>query len=188
MAFTAVLDANVLYPASQRDLLVRLAQQGLYRGRWSALILDEMERGILRRQPELATRLTRTRSLMSQAVDDCLVTGHEPLIDSLVLPDPDDRHVLAAAIRCGAEVIVTNNIRDFPQKELQRYEVEAQRPDEFLVNIVDLAPAVVIAVLQQQALALMRPPQTLDQLIGRLASLGLEQSMELVRSHADPQQ
>ena len=105
MAFTAVFDANVLYPAAQRDILIRLAQAGLFRGRWTDRILDEMERAIVRRQPELADKLIRTRHLMCEAVHDCLVVGYEHLIDVFELPDADDRHVLAAAIRCGAQVI-----------------------------------------------------------------------------------
>lgn len=115
MPFTALFDADVLHPAGQRDLLIRLAQVGLFRGRWTVRILDEMEQSIIARHPEHAGKLTRTRDLMCEAVPDCLVTGYEDLIEALTLPDPDDRHVLAAAIRCGAQVLVTNNQRDFPQ-------------------------------------------------------------------------
>jgi hypothetical protein len=89
VAFTALFDANVLYPAAQRDLLIRLAQVGLFRARWTEQILDEMERAIVRRQP------ARTRRLMCDGVPDCLVTGYEHLIEALQLPDVDDRHVLA---------------------------------------------------------------------------------------------
>ena len=115
MSFTAVYDACVLYPPSVRDLLVRLAQTGLFAARWSDAILDEMVESILERQPEVdRSRLERTRQLMCEAVRDCLVTGYERLIDGLELPDPDDRHVLAAAIRANAQVIVTSNLSDFP--------------------------------------------------------------------------
>ena len=115
MAFVAVYDANVLHPGSPRDLLVRLAQTGLFQARWSNQILDEMVDAITRRQPELRERIARTRQLMTEAVPDCLVTGYESLIDGLALPDPDDRHVLAASIRSHAQAIVTMNLRDFPR-------------------------------------------------------------------------
>src|SRR5687767_11169037 len=97
---TAVYDANVLYPAPLRDLLIRLAHAGLVRARWRRRSMTSgcgTSWRITRRCPP--TRLARTRSLMNEAVRDCLVTGYEDLIESLSLPDPDDRHVLAAAIR-----------------------------------------------------------------------------------------
>ncbi len=110
---TAVFDANILYPAPLRDLFIRLAQAGLVRARWTETIHDEWIRNVLNDNSNLsAERLARTRTLMNEAVRDCLVMGYEDLIDSLTLPDPDDRHVLAAAIRARAEVIVTYNLRN----------------------------------------------------------------------------
>ena len=133
---TAVYDANILYPAPLRDLFIRLAQAGLVRGRWTEAINDEWVRNLLRVNPALsADRLARTRALMNGAVRDCLVTGYEDLIESLSLPDPDDRHVLAAAIRAGAEVIVTFNLKDFPATTLSSYDLEAKHPDDFLVSL-----------------------------------------------------
>ena len=112
---TAVYDANILYPAPLRDLFIRLAQAGLVRARWTETIHDEWLRNVLKDNPQLSPeRLARTRTLMNEAVRDCLVTGYEELIDSLTLPDPDDRHVLAAAIRAGAGVIVTYNLDGLP--------------------------------------------------------------------------
>lgn len=112
--FVAVYDACVLYPAPLRDLLLHLALTDLYRARWSERIHDEWMRSVLASRPDLsAEKLARTRSLMDSAVPDCLVTGFEGLIEHVSLPDPDDRHVLAAAIRCQAGVIVTYNTRDF---------------------------------------------------------------------------
>src|ERR1043165_3886200 len=100
MAFAVVYDACVLYPAPLRDLLLRLANTGVVRARWSATILDECFRNILKNRPALNPGpLQRTRELMIRAVPDCMVTGFEQLIDGLVLPDVNDRHVLAAAIR-----------------------------------------------------------------------------------------
>jgi hypothetical protein len=76
--------------------------------------------------------LARTRALTNAAVRDCLVTGYDDVIDSLTLPAADDRHVLAAAIRAGAEVIVTYNLKDFPAETLAKFGIEAQHPDDFL--------------------------------------------------------
>ena len=106
----AVYDANILYPAPLRDLFVRIAQSGLVQAKWTETIHEEWIRNVLKnRQDTTLERLTRTRQLMDTAVRDCLVTGYEILIDSMTLPDPNDRHVLAAAIRAGADAIVTFN-------------------------------------------------------------------------------
>lgn len=113
MAFVVVYDACVLYPAPLRDLLIRLARTGLFRARWTEQILDECFRNLLANRTDLrAEQLNRTRELMVRAVPDCLVTAYEPLIDGLELPDADDRHVLAAAIRSAAQSIVTANLKD----------------------------------------------------------------------------
>lgn len=115
MAFVVIYDACVLYPAPLRDLLIRVARTGVVRAQWSNLILDECFRNILANRPDLSPgTLQRTRELMNKAVADSLVTGFEHLVDGLDLPDPDDRHVLAAAVRAGAQAIVTANLKDFP--------------------------------------------------------------------------
>jgi hypothetical protein len=136
----------------------------------SEQILDEMVRSILERRPDLeSTRLVRTRELMCEAVANCLVTGYEPLIDGLSLPDPDDRHVLAAAVRCSAQVIVTSNLKDYPASALDPFNIEAQGPDQFVLDLVNLAPARVAAVIQQQSAALQNPQRTVDELLDDLS-------------------
>lgn len=113
--FTAFYDASVLYPSELRNLLMHLALTGLFRAKWSAAVHEEWIRALLRRRPDLSReKLERTRMLMDLHAADALVTGYEDLIEGLQLPDPDDRHVLAAAIRGQADVIVTANLRDFP--------------------------------------------------------------------------
>ena len=108
------------------------------RARWTETIHEEWIRKVLEDNPRLsAERLARTRTLMNEAVRDCLVTGYEDLIESLSLPDPDDRHVLAAAIRASAGIIVTYNLTDFPAETLARFDIEAQHPDDFLVGLLD---------------------------------------------------
>lgn len=126
-SFTAVYDACALYPAPLRDFLMWLALSRRFRARWSAEIHHEWKRNLLKNRPALtAEQLDRTSALMDQAVADALVTGHEPLIEGLKLPDPNDRHVLAAAIQCHASVIVTFNQKDFPASALDPFGIEAQ--------------------------------------------------------------
>lgn len=126
MAFTVVYDANVLYPAPLRDLLIRLAMTGVVRVKWTDEILDEVFRNLLENRPDLTqAQLARTRGLMNAAVRDVLVDGYQPLVAALDLPDSGDRHVLAAAIQCGAQSIITHNLRDFPKDKLGPYGVEA---------------------------------------------------------------
>jgi predicted nucleic acid-binding protein len=126
VGFVVVYDASVLYPNTLRDLLLRLAQAGLVRARWTEMILDEVFEALARNRPELdADRLQRTRLLMGTAVRDWKISGFESLVEGIKLPDPDDRHVVAAAIRAHAQVIVTSNLRDFPSDALSEWDVEA---------------------------------------------------------------
>ena len=143
----------------------------------------EMVRSILRRRPDLTSaQLERTRELMCDAVPDCVTTTYEALIDGIELPDPDDRHVLAAAIRSGSQVIVTENTADFPADVLDRYDIEAQTPDAFVLHLIDLSPTTVFSVIDAQAAALRDPPFTVDQLLDRLASSELPRSVAALRS------
>lgn len=174
MAFVVLLDANVLYPAPLRDFLVTLATTGLYSAKWSDRIHDEWIRNLLKNRPDLEPNvLAHTREMMNQAVPDCLVTGYEPIIDGLVLPDPKDRHVLAAAIRCGAQIIVTHNLKDFPADILEQYGIEAIHPDEFLEYQFGLRPELVIEAAKTQRARLRNPPKTAEEFLERLAAQGL---------------
>lgn len=182
MAFVVIYDACVLYPAPLRDLLIRVANTGLVRARWSETILDECFRSILENRPDLrAEALNRTRELMMKAVPDCLVRGYEALIGGLELPDPDDRHVLAAAICAGAQSIVTFNLKDFPGVNLAPYNVEAKHPDDFVFDAIDLAPGLVTAVVSEQAAALQRPKRTVGELLDTLRDQGLVRSVAKLR-------
>ena len=137
---SAVLDACVLYPAPLRDFLMRLALW-LYQPKWTEAIHDEWIRNVLGDRPELSqTRLERTRDLMNRNGGDCLVMGYEALIPTLTLPDPGDRHVLAAAIIAKAPVIVTFNLSDFPAKALMPYQIRAIPPDDFAVSLYRSEP------------------------------------------------
>ena len=182
MAFVVLYDACVLHPAPLRDLLVRLANTGVVRARWSAAILDDCFRKILEHRRDLRPgSLQRTRELMTRAVPDCMVTGYEGLIESIVLPDPDDRHVLAAAIHAGAQAIVTFNLDDFPAARLEPYNVEAKHPDDFVVDTLDLAPGAVARVLAEQAAPLENPPRSVAELLDTLRDQGLIRSVAKLR-------
>lgn len=177
MAFTAVFDACVLYPAPLRDLLMRLACTGLFRARWSDQIHDEWIGGVLRTRPELDAALQRTRGQMNRAVPDCLVTGHDALIPCLDLPDPDDRHVLAAAIMGRADVIVTFNLKHFPASALRAFNIEAQHPDVFVRHVLDLDNAVAVEAVRSHRASLRHPPKTSDDYIETLARQGLPETV-----------
>lgn len=176
MAFVVVYDACVLYPAAVRDLLIRLAASGLFQARWTDRILDECFRSIVRARPELAGRLDRTRALMEAAVPAAKVTGYEPLVATLTLPDEDDRHVLAAAIKCSAQAIVTTNLRDFPVEALAPWEMEAQHPDTFVLHLLSLDPGAVVRAVVVQAAGLKAPPVTVPELLSILEARGLVQT------------
>ena len=179
---TAVYDANILYPAPLRDLFIRLAHAGLVRARWTEAIHDEWVRNVLKNNPALSTeRLARTRTLMNEAVRDCLVTEYEGLIENLSLPDPDDRHVLAAAICTNAEVIVTFNLKDFPASALERHGIEAMHPDDFVVALFEAAAGSVCAAVKRQREGLRNPPRTADELLDTLEAQGLIQTVASLR-------
>lgn len=182
--FTAVYDANVLYPAPLRDLLMHLALTGVYRARWTAQIHDEWKRNLLiNRQDLTQAQLDRTSAAMDRAIPDALVTGYEPLCEGLTLPDPDDRHILAAAIKGSASVIVTFNLKDFPSDALEPFEIEAVHPDDFIADLFDLDQAAVLEAVQAQRASLKNPPHTARELLDRLLIQGLTQSVKLLSEY-----
>lgn len=185
-SFTALYDACVLYPAPLRDLLMHLALTDLFRAKWTDAIHEEWMRSVLANRPDLSReQLERTRVLMNSHVRDCLVTDYEDLIPILALPDPDDRHVLAAAIRAGADVIVTYNTADFPSQTLAKWGIEAQHPDAFLMHLFDLAPQVVCAAAKRQRESLKNPPKTAEEFIATFERQGLPQTANEFRRFAD---
>lgn len=182
MPFIVVYDACVLHPAPLRDLLLRIAESRVVRARWTDEILDETFASIQARRPDLPLeRLARTRRMMCEAIDDCLVTGHDGLADQVQLPDEGDRHVVAAAVRCGAQAIITANVRDFPRDALAPLEMVALHPDAFILDLIDLAPGLVLRVVQEQATALKSPPHSLAEVLDVLEQCGLVQTTAELR-------
>ncbi|CUR45422.1 PIN domain-containing protein [Alloalcanivorax xenomutans] len=185
MRFSVIYDACVLYPAPLRDFLMRLALSGLFAARWSDDIQNEWSRNLLMSRPELSGQVARTIDLMNQAVPDCRVTGYESLIPGLSLPDPADRHVLAAAILAGAQLIVTFNLKDFPNDYLASFGIEAVHPDDFIVQQFDLHEARVISAAKQHRASLRNPPKSVEEYLDTLAAQGLVVAVDRLRDYQD---
>ena len=166
MPFSALLDADALYPVYQRDILLRFAYAGLFQVRWTDQILHEMARSIKNRVPEERhDRVDRTVAQMREAFPEAIVTGHESLITSMT-NHPKDRHVLAAAVQAGADVIVTSNVKDFPRSSCEPHDVDVQPPDDFLCFQWELrSPEHLTYILEGWASDLANPPLTLENLL-----------------------
>jgi predicted nucleic acid-binding protein len=183
MPFVVVYDAAALYPNAQRDLLLRIARHGLVQAKWTEQILDEMTRARLRKHQDLdPAKLEWLRKLMNDAIADCLVTGYETLIDNLELPDLDDRHVLAAAIKARAQVIVTPNLKDFPASELGKWDIEAKSPDDFVLDQINIDDRIVYACVQEIANSRRRVPKTLEDVLTELENAGMVASVAALRT------
>jgi hypothetical protein len=105
---------------------------------------------------------------MDAAVLDCCVSGYEDLIDALTLPDPNDRHVLAAAIRCHASVIVSFNLNDFPTEVLDKYGIHSRHPDDFIMDVDGLSQGTLIRAARDDFEHYREPPLTVDEYIDGL--------------------
>jgi len=176
--YAALLDANVLYPAPTRDLLMQLAVSDVYKAKWSADIHREWIDALLRNgTTRERAKLERTR--------DAVVTGYEALIPALTLPDPNDRHVLAAAITGRCDVIVTNNLKHFPDDALAPFGIETQHPDEFLCNHMSLVPGVFCSAVAKVRARLKNPPYSVEEYLSILTQLGLVATASELQQFAD---
>jgi hypothetical protein len=183
---TVVYDACVLYPAPLRSFLMYLAMTDLFRARWTNEIHEEWMRNVEKGYPDFTRqKAEKIRDLMNAHVRDCVVTGYEPLIASLSLPDPDDRHALAAAIHCGADAILTFNLKDFPRDALASYGIEAQHPDNFIASQLELAPNIVCGAARQQRQSLKKPPMSVEQYLASLERQGLARTVSELRQFAE---
>jgi hypothetical protein len=161
------------------------ATTGVISARWSAEILGEWVENLLVNRPDLKReRLERTCAEMNRAVPDAMVTGYESLVSTLSLPDPNDRHVLAAAITCGAEVVLTLNLRDFPGDRLPEG-LSAVAPDEFLCRVFDQNPAALLQTMTAHRASLTRPPKTPEEYVESLRNGGLIELAQRVSSRLD---
>ena len=183
----AVLDANVLYSASIRHLLIALAVSRAYYARWTLAIEEEWVSALLRTRPDLDVRqINRTRELMALAVPDALVIGFEQHIADLQLPDPDDRHVVAAAIAGRASHIVTFNRGDFPRSTLSPFGIQVESPDQFINGLIDRDVELVVEAARMHRADLRKPARTPEEYVDSLRSNGLElTASKLVRYLGD---
>lgn len=176
---TVVYDACVLYPSILRDFLLTLAKSGIFRAKWTDDIQDEWSRNLLRNRPDLGgTVIDRIRSNMEAAIPDALVSKktYRHLIEAVTLPDPGDRHVVAAAIASKASYVITFNLSDFPADKLNQFGVSALLPDEFVLRLIALGSEEVLECLEEQRARYRKPPQTLSELLAKLSKDGLLKS------------
>lgn len=175
-------DANVLYPAQLRDFLMRLALGEVVRAHWTEQIHEEWMRNVEADYPDIAwDDLQRIRSLMDEALPGALVEGYEDRIENHSLPDPSDRHVLAAAVHVEADYIVTFNVRDFPASELGSWGMEAIGPDELVSGLFDQVPDAIIEVARGHRKSLTRPPKTPDEYLELLRGCSMQETARLLK-------
>ena len=182
--YPVILDACVLYPARLRDLLMHLGIAGLYQPKWSENIHAEWCRNLIKNRPDIEPHaLKHTVTLMNKALPDANVNGFEYLISGLELPDPDDRHVLAAAIRAKAEIIVTLNHKDFPGSVLNAFNIETLHPDDFIFDLFDLNHALALEAVRRQSQSLRHPPLTVDEFLDMLLKQGLPMTAKVLQAY-----
>ncbi len=178
----ALLDANVLYSAPLRDYLLHLASLGVYSPTWTDAIQDEWIRNLLKARPDLnKPALTATQQSMDKAFPGDNIVGYESIVDSISLPDPNDRHVLAAAIKGEAQVIITANLKDFPNDVLALLGIQATHPDDFVSACIDRDKQKAIKALKNQLKALKKPPLPLEMVLRNLERTGLIKSVTKLR-------
>lgn len=165
--FRVVVDACALIPVTLCDTLLRAAAAGFFQIYWSEEILEETRRNLVRQLGLPEDGATRRCEAMRRAFREAMVTGYESYV-TVMENHPKDRHVAAAALKVGAQVIVTSNLRDF--RRLPEG-IEAQSPDDFLCNLFGLAPDRMLAIVKEQAAALRRPPVSFEQVLGGLGTV-----------------
>lgn len=182
--FSVILDACVLYPAPIRDFLLSLAAEGLFKPHWSNKIQEEWVRNLLKNREDLtAKHLQKTVDAMNRAFPDASISGYEELVVSLSLPDKDDRHVLAAAIKGNADLIATFNLKDFPSSELDKYDVEVQAPDDLVCSLIDFNPIAVCNAFRKMVARLKNPPKTKLEVANAIEKCGLPMSAERLKNN-----
>lgn len=168
----AVLDACVLYPAVIRDTLLLAAEAGAYQFRWTDEILLELRRNLVKDRAAPEERVDNMLGDLSQFFGDGRVSGHKRHISTLS-NDPKDRHVVAAAIECGAEIVVTENLKDFPP-EMMPEGIRAVSINHFLAELLERAPSVMIDAVWNQATRKKRPPIPAERVLAAIARVAPE--------------
>lgn len=164
---------------------MRLAMTDLFKAQWTDTIHEEWINALLRQGKHSRATLERCRDFMDAHVRDAKVTGYEPLIETLTLPEPNDRHVLAAAIRCNADAIITMNLKDFPEEILTPYGIDVVHPDDFIYYQLDMAPTVCCKAFKDQRVALNNPTMELDTFLSTLQKQQLPQTVSKLKEYLD---
>jgi predicted nucleic acid-binding protein len=180
VSFPAFLDTCVLYGAVLSDTLLRLAEHDTFRPHWSAQVLDELSRNLQLHAGLSSEKAARRINQMQEAFPDASVEGYESLVEHLTC-DPKDRHVLAAAAHAKCQVLVTFNLKDFPEASLDGLDLTVVHPDDFLLDQFDLFPDRVVAALMEQVQTSARPRLSYAELLGRLHRSGVESFVDEVR-------
>lgn len=182
----AICDACVLYPITMADLLTSLGEAGLYHPRWTREIHEEWIRNVIENRGASGTvtreKLEARRDAMIEAIEDSLVEDYEELIPNLTLPDHDDRHVLAAAIKSEANLILTINLKDFPQQTLAAWNLTAKHPDAFTSELLQTDQEAVVAVVREIRGRRKRPPISAEDFLAQLERQGLKKFVVELRS------
>lgn len=179
--YTCVLDTNVIYPIEIRDLLFWFAHYDLFTPKWSAIIFTEWE-NVMRRMGVSEAEIKKRIERANVAFPDAKVNNYESLISALDLPDSDDRHVLAAAIKTNANIIVTNNLKDFPSDYLASFGLIAKSADDFLTDIIDLNPEIAIKAFKELVLNRRNPDLDEFEILDILRKQGLKDTADYLHS------
>lgn len=182
--YTAVLDASVLFPNMKRDLLLCFFEADLYRARWTEQIQQEWLTNAIGKYPDKEERLRRTDALMRKHFDDAWVDGYERFINTVELPDQDDRHVVAAAIRTNAQYIVTDNLKHFPEDTLGELDLERGSADRFLASTFEHYEMAALRVIREHRAKLRAQPSPSDYLMNLIAK-GLPLLAARLKPHRD---
>jgi predicted nucleic acid-binding protein len=183
--YTAVLDACVLFSRLQRDFLLSLAHADLYTARWTQEIENEWTSSLIARYPNAIKKIPHLVKQIREAIPDCLIVDYEPFIPTFELPDEDDRHVLAAAIRGNADAIVSLNTKDFPADVLAQFDIEIQTPDQFVLNQIMLHPPRALTAIKKMRSRWDQPSLTAADMVDLFEKRQLPQTAAHLRDVLD---
>jgi predicted nucleic acid-binding protein len=182
MPIVAVLDANVLYPAPIRDLLLHMAFLSIYQPKWSDKIQEEWTCSLLAKRSDLKkSSLKNTCKWMDTVFPDARTLKDKELKTPINLPDKNDIHIVETAINSHANYIITFNLKDFPKDELEKYDVETIHPDDFVCQMLDELPDVILKAFHNQVLLLKKPAKTADEVLTAIQRCGLPKTENKLR-------
>jgi PIN domain len=187
--YTAFVDACVLAGTLKRNLLLTLAEAEFFRLRWSALVLEETERAIEKilqgkKVADASARARRARAAMEAAFEEACVVDFDDFLPACTgLPDPGDHHVLAAALKTRAATIVTDNLKDFPERVISPLNIEVRAADDFIADIIALDPGRAGVALRAMRERFKRPEKTAEILLLDMEAEGLVATVDILRPH-----